>query len=117
MREAPAVEIIHLLQSEGAHVRTYDPVAMGNADLYLKNVALCQDAYAVAEGADALVIITDWNEFKHLSLPKIKQAMRQPIIVDGRNIYDPDQMKTFGFVYRGMGRGYANQKWETSNED
>jgi UDPglucose 6-dehydrogenase len=107
MREAPSVEIIHLLQSEGAHVRAYDPVAMVNADLYLHDVTLCQDVYEVAEGADALVIITEWNEFKHLSLPRIKQAMSQPVIVDGRNLYDPEEMQALGFVYRGVGRGYA----------
>jgi UDPglucose 6-dehydrogenase len=109
MREAPSVEIIHLLQSEGARVRAYDPVAMVNADLYLREVTLCQDAYEAAQDADALVIITDWNEFKHLSLPRLEQAMRQPIIVDGRNIHEPAQMKALGFVYRGMGRGYANE--------
>jgi UDPglucose 6-dehydrogenase len=72
----------------------------------LHDVTLCQDAYEVAEGADALVVVTEWNEFKHLSLPRLKESMRQPIIVDGRNIYDPEQMKALGFVYRGMGRGY-----------
>jgi UDPglucose 6-dehydrogenase len=106
MREAPSVEVIHLLQSEGAHIRAYDPVASVNADLYLHDVTLCQDAYEVAEGADALVVVTEWNEFKHLALPRLKKVMRQPIIVDGRNIYDPEQMKALGFVYRGMGRGY-----------
>ena len=108
MREAPSVEIIHLLQSEGANVQAYDPVAMVNAEHYLRDVALCQDAYQVAQGADALVIVTEWNEFKHLSLSKLKAAMRQPIIVDGRNIYDPEEMRELGFVYRGMGRGYVN---------
>jgi UDPglucose 6-dehydrogenase len=108
MREAPSVELIHLLQSEGAHIQAYDPVAMANARLYLHDVDLCQDAYDAAKGADALVIVTEWNEFKHLSLPKIKEAMRQPIIVDGRNVYDPEQMKALGFTYRGMGRGYVN---------
>jgi UDPglucose 6-dehydrogenase len=108
MREAPSVELIHLLQSEGARVRAYDPVAMVNADLYLTDVTLCQDAYEVAEGADALVIVTEWNEFKHLSLPRLKEAMRQPVVVDGRNIYDPEQMRALGFTYRGMGRGYAD---------
>jgi len=108
MREAPSVEIIHLLQSEGANVQVYDPVAMVNAEHYLHDVALCQDAYQVAQGADALVIVTEWNEFKHLSLSKLRAAMRQPIIVDGRNIYDPEEMRELGFVYRGMGRGYVN---------
>jgi UDPglucose 6-dehydrogenase len=106
MREAPSVEIIHLLQSEGALIQAYDPVAMVNADRYLHDVTLCQDAYEVAKGADALVVVTEWNEFKHLSLSKLKASMRQPIVVDGRNIYAPEQMATLGFVYRGMGRGY-----------
>ena len=109
MREAPSVELIHLLQSEGAKIRAYDPVAMVNADHYLSDVTLCQDAYDVAQGADALVIITEWNEFKHLSLPRLKKAMRQPIIVDGRNVYDVEQMKALGFVYRGVGRGYVDE--------
>ena len=110
MREAPSVEVIHLLQSEGSRVQAYDPVAMVNANHYLHDVILCQDAYEAARGADALVVVTEWNEFKHLSLPRLKDAMRQPIVVDGRNIYDPEQMKTLGFVYRGMGRGYLDQK-------
>jgi UDPglucose 6-dehydrogenase len=108
MREAPSVELIHLLQSEGAKIRAYDPVAMVNAPLYLRDVTLCQDAYETAQGADALVVITEWNEFKHLSLPRLKKAMRQPIVVDGRNIYEVDQMKALGFVYRGVGRGYVD---------
>ncbi len=106
MREAPSVELIHLLQSEGARIRAYDPVAMVNAERYLHDVTLCQDAYQVAEGADALVIVTEWNEFKHLSLPRLKAAMRRPILVDGRNLYDPEQVKALGFIYRGVGRGY-----------
>ena len=107
MREAPSVELIHLLQSEGASIRAYDPVAAANAGLYLHDVTLCDDAYEVAHGADALVVVTEWNEFKHLSLPRLKGVMRQPVIVDGRNLYDPEIMGELGFVYRGMGRGYA----------
>jgi UDPglucose 6-dehydrogenase len=110
MREAPSVEIIHLLQSEGARVRAYDPVAMVHAPLYLQEVTVCQDAYQVANGADAVVIVTEWNEFKHLSLPRLKELMRKPVIVDGRNIYDPEGMKALGFVYRGMGRGYVDEQ-------
>ena len=102
------MELIHLMQSEGAIVQVYDPVAMVNAEHYLHDVTLCQDAYQVAQGADALVIVTEWNEFKHLSLSQLRAAMRQPIIVDGRNIYDPEEMRELGFVYRGMGRGYGN---------
>jgi UDPglucose 6-dehydrogenase len=110
MREAPSVEIIHLLQSEGARVRAYDPVAMVNAPLYLQDVTLCQDAYQVAKGADAVVVVTEWNEFKHLSLSRLKESMRQPVIVDGRNIYDPELMEALNFVYRGMGRGYIDEQ-------
>ncbi|MCL7453698.1 MAG: UDP-glucose/GDP-mannose dehydrogenase family protein [Anaerolineae bacterium] len=110
MREAPSVELIHLLQSEGADIQVYDPVAMVNADLYLHDVKLCQDAYEVAAGADVLIIVTEWNEFKHLSLSRLKAVMRQPFVVDGRNIYDPEQMKALGFTYRGVGRGYENDR-------
>ncbi len=106
MREAPAVEIIHLLQNEGARIKAYDPVAMEVARGILNNVIYCADPYEVAEGSDALVVITEWNEFKHLDMARIKQAMRQPILIDGRNIYDVEEMKNLGFIYRGMGRGY-----------
>jgi UDPglucose 6-dehydrogenase len=107
MREAPSIEVIHLLQSEGARIQAYDPVSMSNAGLYLHDVTLCQDAYEAARGADALVIITEWNEFKHLSLVRLKEVMNQPVVVDGRNVYDPELMQTLGFVYRGVGRGYG----------
>ena len=71
-------------------------------------MTLCQDPYEAEQGADALVIITELNEFKHLSLPSLNDAMRQPIVVDGRNIYDIEQMNALGFVYRGVGRGYVD---------
>ncbi len=106
MREAPAVEIIHLLQNEGAHIRAYDPVAMDNARRILREVTLCEDPYVVAEGCDALLITTEWNEFKHLNLTRIKELMRQPVIIDGRNVYDPETVQALGFTYRGIGRGY-----------
>jgi UDPglucose 6-dehydrogenase len=80
---------------------------MSNAPLYLHDVALCRDAYEVAQGADALLIVTEWNEFRHLDLDRIKSMMRSPVLVDGRNLYDPQQMEELGFVYRGIGRGYA----------
>ncbi|MFB0538174.1 MAG: UDP-glucose/GDP-mannose dehydrogenase family protein [Anaerolineae bacterium] len=106
MREAPAVEIIHLLQNERARIKAYDPVAMEVAKGVLSNVTYAANPYEVAEGSDALVVITEWNEFKHLDMARIKKAMRQPIIIDGRNIYDVEAMQSLGFVYRGMGRGY-----------
>jgi len=96
MREASAVDIIHLLQSEGARIRAYDPVAMPNAHLYLHDVTLCHDAYQVAEGSDGLVVVTEWNEFKHLDLLRLRAAMRFPVIVDGRNMYDPEEMRKLG---------------------
>ncbi|MGQ9569046.1 MAG: UDP-glucose dehydrogenase family protein [Anaerolineae bacterium] len=105
IREAPAVEVIHLLQNEGAIVQAYDPAAMEAARQVLQNVRLCPDPYAAAEGADALILVTEWNEFKHLDFRRIKALMRQPILIDGRNIYDPAEMRSLGFQYYGVGRG------------
>jgi UDPglucose 6-dehydrogenase len=107
MRESPAVEIIHLLHNEGAVIRAYDPVSIPNAKGMLDGVTFCENAYEAARGVDALVICTEWNEFKHLDLQSIKDAMRRPVIVDGRNIYDPEVMRAHGFIYRGVGRGYG----------
>jgi UDPglucose 6-dehydrogenase len=106
MRDAPSIDIIHLLQLEGAQIKAYDPVAMDNARRILSNVTFCEDPYEVAEGVDAVVLVTEWNEFQHLNMDRIKAAMRTPILIDGRNIYDPDQMRAKGFTYRGVGRGY-----------
>jgi UDPglucose 6-dehydrogenase len=105
MRDAPSVEIAHFLQHEGAHVRAYDPVAMDNARANLRDVSYCENAYAVAEGADALVLVTEWNEFKQLDMRRIVRSMRQAVLLDARNIYEPTQMRALGFTYRGMGRG------------
>jgi UDPglucose 6-dehydrogenase len=106
MREAPAVELIHLLQNEGANIRAYDPVAMDVARQTLSAVAFCADPYEVAQGCDALIVVTEWNEFKHLDMGWIKQAMHRPVLIDGRNLYDPATMQVLGFTYRGVGRGY-----------
>ncbi|MEA3459841.1 MAG: UDP-glucose/GDP-mannose dehydrogenase family protein, partial [Chloroflexota bacterium] len=106
MREAPSIEIIHLLQNERAQVRAYDPAAMENAKKVLTSVTYCATPYEVAEGSDALIVVTEWNEFKQLDMARIKASMRQPVLLDGRNIYDPERMKGLGFVYRGVGRGY-----------
>ncbi len=106
IREAPATEIARLLLHEGVHVKGYDPVAMHNAARILPNMQLAKDPYDLAEGCDAVVICTEWNEFKHLDMIRIRQVMRQPFIVDGRNLYEPDEMKRLGFTYRGVGRGY-----------
>lgn len=106
LREAPSIDIARWLQAEGASVKAYDPVAMEGAGRHLTNVQLAQDAYELAAGCDALIVVTEWNEFKQLQLRRIKELMKQPIVVDGRNIYDPDRMKALGFRYRGVGRGY-----------
>jgi UDPglucose 6-dehydrogenase len=83
---------------------------MPNAAKVLRNVKLCNDPYEVAEGSDALILATDWNEFKNLDLVRIKQLMKQPVIVDGRNLYEPRVMRELGFIYRGVGRGYTNDR-------
>ncbi len=106
MREAPAVYVARMLKNAGTHVRGYDPVAMDNAKRILPDVELATDAYDLAEGCDALVVATEWNEFKNLDLIRVHDLMEQPVIIDGRNIYEPAQMKKLGFYYRGIGRGY-----------
>jgi UDPglucose 6-dehydrogenase len=106
MREAPSVEIAGRLMHEGARVKAYDPAAMRNAARVLDGVQLAEDAYDLATGCDAVVVVTDWNEFKQLDMARLRDAMRQPILIDGRNIYDPAQMHELGFIYRGIGRGY-----------
>lgn len=104
MREAPAVDIIKQLQAYGSRVKAYDPVAMEVAGDILPAVTYCATAYDAAKEADALLILTEWNEFKQLAFDKIKQYMRRPIVLDGRNIYDPAVMTELGLIYRGVGR-------------
>ena len=104
LRSAPSIEIIKDLQAEGARIRAYDPQAMEKAKEIFSGVKFCKDAYDAAKGADCLVIVTEWNQFKELDLAKIKKLMRQPVIVDGRNIYDPQAMKRNDFRYTGIGR-------------
>jgi len=104
LRESPAVEIIHLLKSEGARVKAYDPAANEAASALLPGVELCSDAYAVSQGADALILITAWSEFRRLDLDRIRGAMKYPLMVDGRNLYDPAEMVAKGFFYQAIGR-------------
>ena len=104
MREAPSLDIAKVLIAAGASVRAYDPAAVERARLLVPDVEYLKDAYEVANGADALVLITEWNEFRQLDLRRIRQLMRRPVIVDGRNIYDPQLLKDLGFTYRGIGR-------------
>jgi UDPglucose 6-dehydrogenase len=104
MREAPSIDVAKVLLAAGAEVRAYDPAAMDRARHLLPGVEYHRDAYAVAEGADALVLVTEWNEFRNLDMARVRQMMRGPVLVDGRNIYDPALMRGLGFEYSGIGR-------------
>jgi len=104
MRSAPSLDIIAELQREGATIKAYDPKAMGVARKVLRGVKFCRNAYEVARGCDALVIVTEWDEFKQMSLDRLRALMTHPIIVDGRNILDPEKVKEKGFIYKSIGR-------------
>ena len=105
MREAKSVEVVTRLLAAVAKVRAYDPAAMANAQRILpSSVDYCQSSYEAAEGADAVVIVTEWNEFKLLNLERLRQVMRRPLVFDGRNIYEPERMRRLGFEYYSIGR-------------
>jgi UDPglucose 6-dehydrogenase len=104
MRDAPAIDIAQGLTAAGATVRAYDPVAMDVAAPMLPAVQMFKDPYEMAKDCDALVVVTEWNEFKQLDLQKIKTLLKTPIIMDGRNIYEPARMREMGFKYRAIGR-------------
>jgi UDPglucose 6-dehydrogenase len=104
MRKAPSIDIIEMLKDEEAKVRAYDPKAMDNAREIIKGIEYFGNAYEAANGADAIIIVTEWDEFKTLDLMKIKQILRSPVIIDGRNLFEPIRMKSLGFEYRGIGK-------------
>ncbi|MBS4015706.1 MAG: UDP-glucose/GDP-mannose dehydrogenase family protein [Candidatus Latescibacteria bacterium] len=104
MRFAPSIDIIAKLTAAGAKVKAYDPHSMDNAKKIITNIEYCNDPYEVVKDCDALAIITEWEEFKKLDLTKIKSLLKLPIVVDGRNIYDPKTMEQMGFIYRSIGR-------------
>jgi len=106
IRESPALDIAARLHELGAHVCGYDPVAAENVSRVAPYIELCGDAYELARDADALVVATPWNEFKALDMGQICAEMKQPILVDGRNLLDGKRMKEMGFKYRGVGRGF-----------
>jgi UDPglucose 6-dehydrogenase len=110
MRDAPSIDVAQALRNAGAFVRGFDPVAMEVAKPILPDVEMVRDAYELAAGCDALVVATEWNEFINLDLERIRDSMKTPIIIDGRNIYNPEKMKALGFIYRGVGRGYNNER-------
>ena len=124
MREAPSVDIIRWITTHGAIIRAYDPIAkqtgreaLERADVRMDAVTFCENAYNTAIGADALVIVTEWNEFKSLNILQIRSAMRRPILIDGRNIYEEAEMNRLGFIYRAIGRGTGSAPSALSAKD
>jgi UDPglucose 6-dehydrogenase len=109
MRDAPALEVIDLIEADGGRVQVYDPVAMQVARQIKPNLELTVNPYECSAGCDAVVLMTEWNEFKQLDLRRLKNLMKSPVIIDARNIYEPEQLADMGFSYRGIGRGYNNQ--------
>ena len=106
MRDAPSVTIANLLLEGGAKIKAFDPIAMKEAAKLLPEVKMMDSPYELAEGCDLIMVNTEWNEFRQLDLRQIKDAMKTPLLFDGRNIYDPEKMAKIGFRYRGVGRGY-----------
>ncbi|MDP7180723.1 MAG: UDP-glucose/GDP-mannose dehydrogenase family protein [Candidatus Woesearchaeota archaeon] len=104
MREAPSISIIKELQSHGAEIHAFDPEAQHTAKNHLKDITYYNCPYETIKDAHALVIATEWNEFRNLDKEKLKQLLKEPNIIDGRNIYEPDEMKALGFNYKGVGR-------------
>ena len=108
IREAPSIPLITALQDMGAKVRAYDPTGMEQAKSVLANVVFCKDAYACAEGASALVIVTEWEQFRALDFARLKTVMERPVLVDLRNVYRPEEVARHGFVYESVGRARSD---------
>lgn len=104
MRESPATDIIKELQKRGATIKAFDPVAMEEAKHLLPDIEYARDEYDAIKDADALLIITEWNQFRALDMDKVKTLLKSPKIVDLRNIYEPTEMRELGFDYVGVGR-------------
>lgn len=104
MRFAPSIKIINLLQKKGANITVYDPIANETAKKVLKNVEYADSFFSCIEGKDAAIFLTEWNEFKQIDLKKMKTSLKKPCVFDGRNIYDPAEMKKLGFIYYSIGR-------------
>jgi len=104
VRMSPAIDLCHRLQKEGALLRVHDPKAIEKAKAVLKDVTFVADMNAVADGCDALVVATEWPEFKKLDLERARKAMTHPILFDGRNLFDPAEMERLGFIYKSIGR-------------
>ncbi|MBV8798913.1 MAG: UDP-glucose/GDP-mannose dehydrogenase family protein, partial [Alphaproteobacteria bacterium] len=109
MRDAPSLVILPGLQEKGATIRAYDPEGMDEARKHL-DIAFCKDAYQAVSGADAVVILTEWNEFRALDLKRMKALMKAPVMIDLRNIYRPAQMAEAGFTYTSVGRASVSPR-------
>ena len=104
MRESASLDIVPALQRAGASIRAYDPEGMEEAGSLLEGVSFCPDAYDTMQGADAVVVITEWNQFRALDLKRAKSLLNTPLMIDLRNIYDPAEMAEAGFIYHSIGR-------------
>ena len=104
VRMSPAIELCQRLQKEGAILRVHDPKAMDKAKAVLRNVTYVPNMNDVADGCDALVVATEWDEFKKLDLQRARKALTHPIMLDGRNLFDPQEMEELGFIYKSIGR-------------
>jgi UDPglucose 6-dehydrogenase len=104
LRNAPALDIIGHLQEEGCHIRAYDPVSMEKAKEIMTGIKFCRNAYETARDADAVVVVTEWPEFRDLDLKRVRGLVRTPVFLDGRNLYDPRQVSDLGFEYQSVGR-------------
>jgi UDPglucose 6-dehydrogenase len=104
MRDSPSLAILPVLYEAGARIRAFDPQGMNEARGLLPELEYCGDAYETLEGADALVLITEWNEFRALDLGRVKTLLRQPLVIDLRNIYHRDEMSAAGLAYHGVGQ-------------
>jgi UDPglucose 6-dehydrogenase len=110
MLEARSVEVIRLLEDAGCSIKAYDPIAMEEAAKIMPRVTYCEDAYKVASGSDALILVTEWGEFKELNLKKMASLMNRPVMVDSRNLYNPEDMIRAGFLYDGIGHRITREK-------
>ena len=104
IRKSPSIDIIKLLLKEGAYIRCFDPLAMDNTKKILPNLTYCQNEYDTAQNSHALVILTEWNQFRNIGLSKIKKLLKTPVLFDLRNLYEPEKVKSLGFIYEGVGR-------------
>lgn len=109
IRESPSLTVARSLLNQGAIVKAYDPVAMDNASRDVPGISMCDNPYGAAADSDALLVLTPWNEFKNLDMKRVFRTMRRPILIDGRNMYSPEELREIGFEYRGVGRGYNGE--------